>query len=106
MENTNLKAKIENWPTFAKLIENQFTHAGKTKYQLTEDKEMTDLICEFVPGESGLDWPIGTMLKYLGRFKNERMEKDLLKMATYCFIMWLKMGFHLQEKHYEDVGEK
>jgi hypothetical protein len=106
METTNLKVKKENFPTFSKLIENQFMHAGKTKYQLSEDKEMTDLICEFVPGDSGVDWPLGTILKYLGRFKNEGMEKDLLKIATYCYITWLKMGFHLNREHYEDVGEK
>jgi hypothetical protein len=43
------------------------------------------------------------MTKYIFRFKNFHREKDLLKIATYCFILWLKMGAHLQETHDEDV---
>lgn len=99
---TNLKVKRENFPTFMKLIEDQFNFAGENKYQLQEDKEMTDLVCELVPGDTGVDWVIGTIMKYLGRFKNTTREKDLLKIATYCYIMWLQMGFHLQEKHDKD----
>ncbi|MFA5398088.1 MAG: hypothetical protein WC346_18895 [Methanogenium sp.] len=81
--NTSLAVKKENFDKFAELISNQFNHGGE-KYQLSADKEMTDLVCELVPGDTGVDWVLGTMLKYLGRFKNFEREKDLLKIATYC----------------------
>lgn len=100
--NTNLETKKENFDQFAELIKSQFIHGG-SKYSVNESKEFTDLICEFVPGDSGVDWALGTMMKYLGRFKNFQREKDLLKISTYCFIIWLKMGFHLNEEHDEDV---
>jgi len=85
-----------------KLISSQFEFAGEKKYQLAEDKEMTDLVCELVPGKTGVDWIIGTITKYLGRFANTLREKDILKATTYLYIMWLKMGFYLEEKHDKD----
>lgn len=102
MYNTSLKTKQENFEAFANLIRNQFDHGGD-KYQLASDKEMTDLVCELVPGDTGVDWILGTQLKYLGRFKNTGREKDLLKIATYCYIAWLKMGFHVSTTHDEDI---
>lgn len=100
--NTSLKAKRENFPAFVKLISSQFEFAGEKKYQLTEDKEMTDLVCELVPGKTGVDWVIGTIIKYLGRFSNTLREKDILKATTYLYIIWLKMGFYLEHEHDED----
>jgi len=102
--NTGLDVKRENYEKFSEMIKNQFEYGGN-KYALSEDKEMTDLICEFSPGESGVDWILQTILKYLGRFKNFQLEKDLLKISTYCYLCWLKMGFHLEEEHEEDIGE-
>jgi hypothetical protein len=42
-------------------------------------------------------------MKYLGRYKNFRREKDLLKIATYMYIAWLKEGYHKLEVHDEDI---
>jgi hypothetical protein len=102
--NTDVNTKREYWPVFEEMIRNQFEHGGE-KYALEgqPDKEATDWVCELSPGKTGCDWILQTMAKYLGRFLNFRREKDLLKIATYCFIAWLKCGFHLQEQHEEDV---
>jgi hypothetical protein len=102
--NTDVKTKKANWPKFVKLLENQFVHGGD-KYTLKGqlDKETTDWVCEICPGETGADWILGTMAKYIGRFLNFKREKDLLKIATYSYILWLKMGFHLNEEHDEDT---
>jgi len=88
---------VESIKKFSELISNQFMHGG-SKYALYGDKEFTDLVCEFQPGETGSDWILQTMIKYLGRFKNFQREKDFLKIACYCFIIYLKMGFHLHEQ--------
>jgi len=105
--NTDVKTKAKHWNTFAKLIEKQFIHGGD-KYNLEgqEDKETTDWACEIAPGKTGIDWILGTMAKYIGRYKNFEREKDLLKIATYCYICWLKKGYHLQDKHDEDTKEQ
>ena len=102
IHNTGIKAKKENFDAFVKLVKNQFEFGG-TKYQLAEDKEITDIVCEFVPGNTGVDWVLGTCMKYLGRFKNFGNEKDILKVACYMYIIWLKMGFHLDKEHDEDI---
>lgn len=100
--NTSLEEKADNFDNFVELIRNQFMHGGD-KYQLAKDKEMTDLICEMFPGKTGVDWVLGTIVKYAGRFKNFEREKDLLKMVTYLYIIWLKKGFHLCVTHDEDI---
>jgi len=100
--NTNLQQKKENFNKFVELVKNQFWHGGD-KYKLNNTKEFTDGICECFPGESGVDWILGTSMKYLGRYKNFGREKDLLKVATYMYILWLKGGYHLTNEHDEDT---
>ena len=48
---------------------------------------------------------LGTMAKYIFRFRNLKREKDILKIACYCYILWLKMGFWENDQHDEDVEE-
>lgn len=104
IHNTSVKTKKENFDKFVELLRNQFEHGGD-KYCLTNqpEKESTDWICELVPGTTGVDWILGTIAKYLARFKNFEREKDLLKIATYCYIAWLKCGYHVKEEHDEDI---
>ncbi|HEB37380.1 MAG TPA: hypothetical protein ENI14_01790 [Thermoplasmatales archaeon] len=103
MHSTNLDIKKKHFSEFAELIRNQFEHGG-SKYKLSADREGTDLICEAFPGDTGVDFVLATCMKYLLRFKNFKREKDLLKISTYMYILWLKMGFHLnKEKHDEDI---
>ena len=100
---TNINVKRKEFDKFVELIRNQFEHGG-LKYKDPDEcgREFTDLICDAFPGNSGVDWVLGTMMKYLGRFKNFRREKDLLKVATYCYIVWLKFGFHKREANLHD----
>ena len=102
--NTTVDVKQDNFKKFAELISNQFSHGGD-KYKLTgfPDREATDVISSVFGGESEFDWILGTMAKYLFRFKNFEREKDLLKIATYCYILWLKQGNHFKESNDEDT---
>lgn len=102
--NTTIVVKKDNYKKFSDLIGNQFMHGGE-KYKLPgfDDREATDVISQIFGGEDSNDWVLGTITKYVFRFKNFKREKDLLKIATYCYILWLKNGFHLQEDHDEDT---
>ena len=104
MHDTSLDVKKEHFEKFVELLRNQFWHGGE-KYALSDTREFTDALCECFPGESGTDWILGTCMKYLGRFKNFQREKDLLKVATYMYLTWLKHGFHLRadDSHDEDT---
>ncbi len=101
---TTSAVKAANWHKFAALIENQFKFGGE-KYALQgfDDREATDVISSVFGGKSEFDWILGTMMKYIFRFKNFEREKDLLKIATYCYILWLKQGNHLNENHDTDT---
>jgi len=101
-KNTNLETKKKHFHKFVKLMKNQFWHGGD-KYKLSETKEFTDAICECFPGDSGIDYYLATCMKYLGRYKNFGREKDLLKIATYMYLLWLKADFQSIDKHDEDT---
>jgi hypothetical protein len=75
---------------FIELIQDQFSYGGK-KYGLNEQRESTDVLFEI----HGKNWLFGTIDKYTFRFKNLAREKDLLKIATYMYILWLKRGFYV-----------
>ena len=104
--NTNIEVKKKFYEKFSRLLKNQFWHGGdKYKLQGFKDREATDIISSVFGGESEFDWILGTMVKYLFRFKNFQREKDLLKVATYCYILWLKQGNHLNKSHDEDTSK-
>jgi hypothetical protein len=104
--NTTVEVKSQYFDKFAALIGNQFRHGGD-KYKLKgfPDREATDVISSVFGGESEFDWVLGTMMKYLLRFKNFEREKDLLKIATYCYILWLKQGNHVKSTADEDTNK-
>ena len=78
---------------FVKLIEDQFMYGGK-KYALEERRESTDVIFDIF----GANWLYGTISKYCFRWKNLQREKDILKIACYSYILWLKRGFFIDDK--------
>ncbi len=83
---------------FLELITNQFKYGGQ-KYAQTKEKEATDVLFD----DFGKNWLLGTIAKYCKRYSNLARERDLLKIATYMFIIWLKRGFHLKEEGSMDV---
>ena len=108
IHNTTVETKREHWTTFSNLIANQFNHGGdKYKLEGFEDREATDLICQLweKPGDE-LKWLLKTIMKYVFRLRTQNREKDWLKIATYCYIGWLKCGHHLKESHDEDVQKE
>ncbi len=94
-ETTKFKTDLD---AFLFLMQDQFIYGGK-KYGLSAEKESTDVLFD----RYGHNWLIGTMDKYTFRFKNLARERDLLKIATYCYILWLKRGFFLKERGLIDV---
>lgn len=107
VHNTTVETKRKYWSVFAGLVSNQFEHGGD-KYSVPgfSDREATDIISSVFGGKSESDWILGTIMKYVFRFKNFGREKDLLKIATYSYILWLKTGAHLKEGHDEDTSAK
>lgn len=78
---------------FNEFVRDQFVYGGK-KYALSQERESTDVLFE----RYGQNWLFGTMDKYCFRFRNLERERDLLKIACYAYILWLKKGFHVDLK--------
>ena len=74
--------------TFIGLVSDQFAYGG-IKYGLNDKRESTDELFD----AHGKNWLLGTIDKYCYRYTNLQREKDLLKIATYMYISWLKRGF-------------
>ena len=76
---------------FFGLVKDQFAYGGK-KYAHSGKKESTDVLFD----DFGKNWLFGTIAKYVKRYSNLARERDLLKIACYMFILWLKRGFHVK----------
>lgn len=102
--NTSIKQKEKLWPAFVAACESQWK-CGGDRYALTEDKEFTDLVCE----AAGNEWIGGTIIKYVGEIINTKKhegavpEVDLMKIAVYAFIWWLKEQENFTQR---DKGEE
>ncbi len=90
--------RLEGLTKFNDLIRDQFEYGGK-KYALDTARESTDILFE----THGKNWLFGTMDKYTYRFTNLARERDLLKIACYCYILWLKRGFFFKDIGLTDV---
>jgi hypothetical protein len=82
---------------FIELVRDQFTYGGK-KYALSQERESTDVLFD----RHGKNWLIGTIDKYTFRYQNLARERDLLKIACYMYILWLKRGFHIMSSGIND----
>ena len=95
---SNAQLKEKQFVEFAKLLREQIAYGSK-KYTGSDEKEATDIICDAF----GADYMLMNMMKYVLRFKNLQRERDLLKIATYSYLLWLAMGYHLEKEHDEDT---
>ena len=88
MRSTNIRLKEKYFPLFSALVKEQLEKGAK-KYAGNEDAEWTDVICSV----AGSQWILGTILKYVGRIANgdSRAKEDIVKIATYAYLYWLKM---------------
>lgn len=78
---------------FVKLIKDQFMYGGK-KYAFNDKREATDILFDVF----GANWLYGSIGKYCLRWKNLKRERDVLKIATFSFLLWLKRGFFIDDK--------
>jgi hypothetical protein len=88
-----------NMNKFLELVRDQFSYGGK-KYALSgsASRESTDELFD----KHGKNWLFGTIDKYTFRFRNLARERDLLKIATYMYILWLKRGFFVTPRGIND----
>lgn len=87
----------ESFNTFKQLVIDQFEYGGK-KYAFDKQRESTDILFDV----HGKNWLFGTIDKYTFRFRNLARERDILKIACYQYILWLKRGFFMSKDGIND----
>jgi hypothetical protein len=104
MRDTNIKLKREYLPLFVKLMQEQLMK-GAQKYANNEKREFTDIICNAVGAKQFI---LGTIMKYCGRILNDdpRQAEDIVKIATYAYLLWLKLYSEKEEEKNIDKSEK
>lgn len=72
---------------------------GSNKYAGAEayTKEAIDIIPDILGEEGYVNFVLGDLLKRIIRFKNQRRERDLVKMALWTYLLWMRL-FQKQEK--------
>ncbi len=88
----------KNLISFFSFVNDQFAYGGK-KYAHDDQKESTDCLFD----DFGDNWLFGTIAKYCKRYVNVKRERDLLKIACYMFILWLKRGFHIHDTGTDEI---
>lgn len=89
---------MQAFEQFKNLVQQQLEYGAK-KYAHSNEREVTDILVQY----HSFRWLIGTLDKYVGRFKNLMRERDPLKIATYCYIIWLKRGFHVHNEGTKEI---
>lgn len=91
IRSTNVRIKRQYIDEFFDHIKGQFEYGGDKYKPINSDvfpeKESTDFLCD----AWGLRWVLGICNKYLFRLDNQWREEDMYKIATYMFLLWLKL---------------
>ncbi len=66
---------------------------GSTKYAGAEPykKEAVDIIPDILSQEGYLHYVLGDLLKRIIRFKNQKRERDLIKIALWTYFLWIRL---------------
>lgn len=79
------------WKQFTQRVE-EFTCEGEHS-PLCPEEQTTSLVCTALPGQTGVDWLLSSILETILRFKDQREESALLRISALSFTAWTRMGF-------------
>ncbi len=66
---------------------------GSNKYAGAEPykKEAIDIIPDVIGEEGYMNFILGDLLKRIIRFKNQKRERDLIKIALWTYLLWMRL---------------
>jgi len=90
--------KLARFEEFTQLMKG-LALQGTEKYAGAEadKKENIDIIPDVLGEEGYVNYVLGDLIKRVIRFKNQRRERDLVKMALWTYLLWMRL-FPKQEK--------
>lgn len=69
-------------------------YAGKEK----DCKETIDIIPEILGEDGYKNFVLGDLLKRVFRLHNQFRERDLFKIALWCYLLWLRYYYNAEEE--------
>jgi hypothetical protein len=84
--------KLSRFEDFIKLTK-RLALDGSNKYAAGEPykKEAIEIITDVMGEEGYTNFVLGDLLKRIIRFKNQRRERDLLKIALWSYLLWMRL---------------
>jgi hypothetical protein len=94
--------KLARFEEFTELMRS-LALQGTEKYTGAEadKKETIDLIPDILGEHGYVSFVLGDLVKRVVRFKNQRRERDLVKIALWTYLLWMRL-FPKQEKGEDD----
>lgn len=91
MQSKENHSKLSRFEEFARsmkilAVEGSNKYAGGEPYK----KEAIDIIPDILTEEGYVSYVLGDLLKRVIRFKNQRRERDLVKIALWSYLLWMR----------------
>jgi len=102
----NIPQKLFRFEEFTELMK-KLALQGTEKYSGAEahKKETIDIIPDILGEEGYLNFVLGDFIKRVFRFKNQRRESDLVKIALWAYLLWMRL-FPREERQREVLVSK
>lgn len=83
--------KLARFEEFTELMK-KLALQGTEKYSGAEahKKETIDIIPDVLGEEGYMNFVLGDLLKRIIRFKNQKRERDLVKMSLWTYLLWMR----------------
>ncbi|MEI9475592.1 MAG: hypothetical protein WCO26_03350 [Deltaproteobacteria bacterium] len=84
--------KLSRFEDFVGLVR-RLALDGSNKYAGAEAyrKEAIDIIPDILGEEGYVNFVLGDLVKRITRFKNQRRERDLVKIALWTYLLWMRL---------------
>ena len=88
----SIPPKLKRFEEFTELMKT-LALQGTEKYSgaETNQKETIDIIPDVLGEEGYTNFVLGDLLKRIIRFKNQRRERDLVKIALWAYLLWMRL---------------
>lgn len=90
-EEEEIALKLSRFQEYAGLMKGMALK-GTDKYSGVEAdrKETIDIIPDILGEEGYVNFVLGDLIKRIFRFKNQRRETDLVKIALWTYLLWMR----------------
>jgi len=88
----SIPPKLARFEEFTELMKT-LALQGTEKYSgaETHQKETIDILPDVLGEEGYVNFVLGDLLKRIARFKNQRRERDLVKIALWTYLLWMRL---------------